>query len=155
MPLRKQKLVIFLHSFAGGGAETFLVDLANCLETRGYSVDLLVANSKGPLVSRVSEKITVVELHAGSTIRSVPAIRKYLRQNNPHAILSSVVHANIAVAVAHLLARVKTRLILREANREHKIRPDLGFAVNSYLRVMSVLMYRRAQVIVSLSLIHI
>jgi len=141
----------FLHAFLSGGAELVMVNIANRLAQRGEAVDIVVGHPDGPVRELVSADVRVVDLNCDRTYKAILPLARYLRRERPIALLTSVIHANIAVSIAHFLARSSARLILREANPEHK--QDQSFSVFKgwILKKLAYWAYRRATVIVSVS----
>jgi glycosyltransferase involved in cell wall biosynthesis len=121
MPNSEKRLAIFLPGLYGGGAERTMLNLAQGLAGRGYAVDLVLAQAEGPYLVEVPESVRLVELHARRlrawrTLASLPALVRYLRREQPEAILSALVHANIATLWARRLAGVPQRAVINEQN---------------------------------------
>jgi len=112
----KNRVALFLPSLRGGGAEKVMVNLARGFVERGLQVDLVLAKAEGPYLSQVPPEVRVVDLGARRVLYSLPGLVRYLRQERPQAMLSTLSHANIITLWAKKLARVSTRLVVREAN---------------------------------------
>jgi len=56
------KIAIFMNSLAGGGMERAMLNLASFFVAQGASVDLLVASSKGPLLTEVPDSVNLIDL---------------------------------------------------------------------------------------------
>ena len=110
------KVALFLPSLRGGGAERVMVNLARGFVERGLQVDLVLAKAEGPYLSQVPKEVRLVDLGAQRVLYSLPGLVRYLRQARPQAMLSTLSHANIIALWAKKLARVPTRLVVREAN---------------------------------------
>jgi len=104
-------LALFLPSLTAGGAEQVMVTLAGELVAAGESADLVLASSEGPLRRRVPETVRLVDLRAGRTLTSLPALAGYLRRERPQALLAAMDHANLVALAARTLARVPTRVV--------------------------------------------
>jgi glycosyltransferase involved in cell wall biosynthesis len=111
----KERLAIFLPGLYEGGAERTMLNLAEGIARRGFSVDLVLARAEGPHLNEVSDLIRLVDLKAPRTLGSVPALVRYLRRVQPKAMLS-VLHANIIALWARRLAGIPQRIILCEQN---------------------------------------
>lgn len=107
-------IAIFLPSLNGGGAERVMVTLANAFSARGYEVDLVLALAEGPYLASVSEGVRVVDLKAARVLKALWPLVRYLRRERPAALLVAMTHANVVAILAHLLARVSTRLVVSE-----------------------------------------
>jgi glycosyltransferase involved in cell wall biosynthesis len=145
MGFQPHHLALFIKSMSGGGAERFIVNLANEWAADGHRVDVVLAHRRGPLLDEIEDRVNVVDLEARRSITSFPALarlprelphllrpsvladlpnvfgaigplERYLRHARPHALLSALNFGNIAAAWAHRLAGVPTRLVLSEHN---------------------------------------
>lgn len=124
------KIALYLPTLNGGGAEHFMVRLANGLAESGYSVDLVVVNAVGPNLQRVSKRVNVVNLRCTRVLTSFPKLVSYLRKTKPLAIISTQNHASIIAILAHFFARSKSKLYIRQAtilNRTEKSKKGFDF----------------------------
>lgn len=119
----KKDIAIFLPSLVGGGAERVMVTLANGFAQRGYRVDLVLAEARGPYLADVEAAVRVVDLQSRRTRKALQPLAHYLRQHRPHALLSAMNHANVVAVLAHRLARCATRVVVSE-------RTTIGVAAN-------------------------
>lgn len=111
---RKVDIALFLPSLEGGGAEKVFVTLSDFFSRKGFVVDLIVARKKGPLLSFVPSSVRLIDLKASRPSRGIPALMRYLRNEQPRALLSALTHANIAAVFSHLLAGGVHRCIVTE-----------------------------------------
>lgn len=102
-----------MKSLAAGGAERVMLRLAEGIADRGHVVDLVVCDGSGRLAESVPAEVRLVDLGAKQLRYGFLALVKYLRRDRPSALLSTLVHTNIAAVWATKLARVPTRLVLR------------------------------------------
>lgn len=109
------KISIFIPSLYGGGAERAMLKLAGGIASRGFKVDLVLARAKGPYLAEVPTSVNLIDLKARRLMTSLPALIRYIRCEQPVAMLSAL-QANIIALVAKKLARVPTRLIVSERN---------------------------------------
>lgn len=109
------RLAIFLPDLVVGGAQRSMLKLAGGIAARGYPIDLVLSCARGPFLAEVPESVRVVDLHARRVLTSLPALVRYLRREQPAALLS-VLHANVIALWARRLAGVPTRLIVSERN---------------------------------------
>jgi len=110
-----RRICVFVPTLNQGGAERVMVKLANAFSAKGHLVDLVVGNLTGPYVQEVSPDVNMVDLGRGRIATCLLPLLTYLRKNRPDGLLSTLTHANILAVVAVKLARLKTRLVLREA----------------------------------------
>lgn len=144
-------IALFLPSLAGGGAERVLVDLSEGFVARGHQVDLVLVSCEGPYLKSLSKSINVVDLGAGRTLRALPKLVSYLRQNKPQAMLSTIENTNVIAIFAKLLARVSTKVVIREAISTSRSTIDLGPVMSFFATSAMKLFYPRADGIVAVS----
>jgi len=106
------KVALFLPSLRGGGAERVMVNLARGFVERGLQVDLVLAKAEGPYLSQVSQSVRVVDLKSKRVLYSLPGLVRYLRREQPKALLSAMDHTNVVALWAKKLARVPTRVVV-------------------------------------------
>jgi len=112
----QKRIAIFMPSLLGGGGQRSMVNLANGMAESGYAVDLVLAQMEGPFLSEVRSPVRVVDLKASRALTSLPALVRYLRSEQPEAMLSVFGYVNIIASLAWRLAGVPTRLLLNEQN---------------------------------------
>lgn len=144
-----RSIAIFLPSLQGGGAERVMVALANGLASRGHRVDLVLAKSEGPYLDEVASSVRLVDLKCARVASSLVPLARYLRRQQPDAMLSALNHANLVAISARKLARVKMRLVISERNTLSRELSGLGkaFVVRSLVKIL----YRSADRIVCVS----
>jgi glycosyltransferase involved in cell wall biosynthesis len=107
-----EQIAIFAPSLSGGGAERVMVNLAGAFTKRGLKVDLVLAKAQGPCLAAVPPEVRLVDLRASSILASVPQLVRYLRQEQPTALLSALDHANVIALWARRLAGVPDRVVV-------------------------------------------
>jgi len=111
-------IAFYLHGLYGGGAERVIVNLANNFAQQGIKVDIVVNYLKGPYVSQVSSEVRLVNLKA-SRLRDgfgLPQLIKYLKNEEPCALLATTHYSTERAIIAKKLAKVSTKVVVREAN---------------------------------------
>jgi len=116
MPNSQKRVAIFMPSLFGGGGQRSMVNLAHGMAESGYAVDLVLTQVEGPFLEEVREPVRVVDLKASRALTSLPALVRYLRSEQPEALLSVFGYVNIVASWAWRLAGVPTRLLLNEQN---------------------------------------
>jgi glycosyltransferase involved in cell wall biosynthesis len=147
----RRHLALFIFDLSGGGAQHRTVTLANAFAERGQRVDLVLVKEEGPLRPQVSQRVNVLELsrfgapglstrtpRRVGTLLAVPALIRYLRFERPAVMLSAASHVHLGALLAHRLAGVETRLVLRASN--HLSREGLG---ETRTRLLSTWLARR------------
>lgn len=112
--MREERVLVFLPSLAGGGAERAITIVANGLAERGVEVVLVLAEATGPYLGMVLPAIQVVDLGAKSMLQALPRLARELRARQPDALLAAMSHANVIAALAHRMAHSRSRLVLSE-----------------------------------------
>lgn len=106
------KIALYLPSLEGGGTERVFVELANRFVALGLRVDMVLASATGPYLAELAPEIRVVDFGASGVVASVPALMRYLRAENPDALLSGLDHANLAAILACRTSGRRTRCIV-------------------------------------------
>lgn len=135
-----------------GGAERVTVVLANELALQGHEVDLVVGASDGPLRSRVSPDVNVVDLGIRKWRSALGPLSAYLRTRRPQSALSSSTWPNLLLPWARALARSDTRIVLAEHNTIALEARYIGTPMHRLVLAASYRnSYRRADAIVAVS----
>lgn len=106
-----QKITIFHSALDGGGAERVLLNLAQGFVEKGFSVDLLLTRTEGPYLSQIPAGVNLIDLNMTSLLRSLPLLVKYLKEQQPTAIVSALEDNNLIVLWALALTRSSTQSI--------------------------------------------
>ena len=107
---------IILPSLRGGGAERVMLNIANGLVDKGYTVDLVLVSATGPYLADIKKTLTLVNLKSQHSSTSIPALISYLRRRRPRIIMSSLPHISITSLIARQLSMVPSRSIIVEHN---------------------------------------
>ena len=145
------RLAVFLPGLYGGGAERTMLKLAGGIARRGYEVDLVLVRAEGPYLVEVPAGVRLVDLRAMRSIVSVAALVRYLRREQPVALLSGL-FTNVIALWAGRLARTGTRVVVTERNTLS--RTTEHFASDMRMRLLPWLIarfYRWADGIVAVS----
>ncbi|WP_230467767.1 glycosyltransferase [Lujinxingia vulgaris] len=142
-------IALFMPSLGGGGAERVMLTLARAFAEGGDRVDVIVADGRGAYCDKVPEHVSLIDLKAGRMLRAFVPLVRYLREERPDALLSTIAHANIVAVLASAAARVKTSVWVREAST---VSHSLGDNVKAEgLRALMKLAYRRADGVIAVS----
>ncbi len=141
-----QQVVFVLPSFAGGGAERVVIELANGLNRERYEPVIVVLENKGPLAGDLAENIDIISLERPRLRQSLGRLRRVLREIRPSIVMSTLGYLNLGVLWAAGRGTKDIAIIVREAND-----PDATFAalpVPAVGRWLYKHYYRRAACIV-------
>lgn len=97
-----KRLLIYLPSFNGGGAERMRGQLAPAFIERGYIPTFVVNYINVPITLPPSVDVICFDKH--DTKSALPLLAKAVRLLRPDVVLSSQPHSNIAMALAMKLA---------------------------------------------------
>jgi len=117
------KVMFFLPTLGGGGAERTIIQLANSFVEQGLNIDLVVCNihgDKGKLLPEVSTKIELIDLDCGRVANAIFLLKRRLQEKQYDCVIATQTHSNIICTIAKKLAQVKTTLILREVSTPSK-----------------------------------
>lgn len=149
--MTKPKIAIFLQNLSGGGAERMMLNLAGGIADTGASVDLVLARATGSFLPTVPDNVRMVDLGGRRTLRSVPALARYLRRERPTALLAALIHVNVAAILATFLAGRCSRVVVSERSTISQEAAEITeFTIRTAHRLVPWL-YPRADGIVAVS----
>jgi glycosyltransferase involved in cell wall biosynthesis len=148
--LSDRALAFFIQDLREGGAERSVARLLNGIVARGIPVDLVVIRRSGTFFGELDPRVNVVELPGRRTITSVRALKRYIEERRPAALISSMTHMNIAAILANLFARPRTRLVVVEHNQFTRAFPLKRGMVGLAYRLVRLL-YPRADLVAAVS----
>ena len=111
--------VLILPSFAIGGAERVVLNLASGLAARGERVRVVVLDGRGPLREQVDRGVEVIDLRRRRARTALPALVRTLRRIRPEAVLSSATHLSVLLAAIRPLLARPVRLVVRAPSIPH------------------------------------
>ncbi len=108
-----KKITIFIQNLDGGGAEKVIVNLIKSFIKRNIEIDLILAKAEGVLIKELPTKVRIINLNKNSILYSIPDLIKYIKNEKPEVILSTLDHVNVATIIARKLSKIDSKLILR------------------------------------------
>jgi len=97
------RILFYMPSFSGGGAERNSVLIANELTRLGYSVSIVVDNLAGPNIKILSDDVQKRELYGNTHLAHILSLRKYIKIFKPNIVFSRVGLSNIKALLATFL----------------------------------------------------
>ena len=145
------KIAIFLQNLTFGGTERMMLNLAGGIADTGAAVDLVLAQARGSFLSTIPKNVRLVDLGGRRTVRSIPALARYLRRERPVALLSALTHVNVAAFLATCLAGHRCRIVVSERTTISQESAEIkAFSVRAAYRLVPWV-YSRADGIVTVS----
>jgi glycosyltransferase involved in cell wall biosynthesis len=109
---RPLSVAISMQDLAGGGVERQTLTLAAELQAYGITVTLLVNQATGELRDTVPASLRLIDLQCRHTLRAIPRIARFLRQERPDVLLANLNHNNIAAVLGNVLAGMPARVVI-------------------------------------------
>jgi glycosyltransferase involved in cell wall biosynthesis len=105
------RVAFFLVDFSGGGIERVNINIANELASRGFKVDIVVAQYRGEFANRIALNVRVVPLGCDRAYQCIVPLARYLRVHRPAVLFTCFPTFNLAAIAANLLAGNPTRIV--------------------------------------------
>jgi len=101
-------------SFSGdGGVERMMINLMKGLIARDYTVDLVLAKTRGSFIDMLPAQINIIRLGTSHTYTSLFGLMRFLKCTRPSVMLVAKHRAGIVAACAKRLTGIPVRLVLR------------------------------------------
>ncbi|MCP3032936.1 glycosyltransferase [Halobacillus sp. A1] len=112
-----KKIMFFMFSFSGGGAERTVVNIVNNLSRETYCPILVIGTNKdAPYLDDLSTDVRVINLRAKKLMTSLIPLCKCIKKEKPDVLFSTVNQNNIVLSLAKVLSFKQSQLVIREAN---------------------------------------
>jgi len=144
------RISILQQDLRSGGAERMMLNLAREWTSRGIATDLVLVQRSGVYLPLVPPQVRVVDLGAGRTSACLPRLVRYLWKERPRALLSGLVHVNVAAILGRMLGPRGVRLVISERNTPSQDSKDPERATRIGYRLAPYL-YRYADAITAVS----
>lgn len=125
------KIVFFLPTLNGGGAERVTINIIKQLNHDEHEIHLVLLQETGDFLQLIPDKVTVHNLNIKKTMYSIIKLRKYLQVLNPNTIYSTLYRSHIAIYLALKYTNLKPKIICRIPNS-----PKLVLEKNELSRTM-------------------
>lgn len=107
-----KRIAIFIPTLEGGGAESTMVILAQGLQTRGCTVDLILKQRRGELSQNIPESINVIDFNVSIMRYTLKKLVEYEKNYHPDAIISALELPNMTSILASKAVRGCPRVII-------------------------------------------
>ena len=134
------RVALFTGSMRGGGAERVMLTLAAGFAERGVGVDLVLVKAEGEYLGMVPDGVRVVDLDSRRTLTAVPRLLKYLSQERPSTLFSTVLPTDLAALIAKLFQGRRLRVVLRQSTTFSEAFGTAAFKSRQVMRLMRLLM---------------
>jgi glycosyltransferase involved in cell wall biosynthesis len=113
----KKKVLFFLSSLSGGGAERTVVNIINNLDREKFELLLVLGSKKNnDYIDFVDKNITIKYLNHSRVRYCLYDLIKVIKEEQPSLLFTTLIHNNIIVSLARVLSLRKIPVIVREAN---------------------------------------
>jgi glycosyltransferase involved in cell wall biosynthesis len=136
-------VALYLKDLRAGGAQRVFLNLCRGFLEAGLQVDMVLARGEGALLDQLPDGVQLVDLGARGALAAMPALRRYVRDRRPQALLASINYVNVTALLATRF--LATPVFVREANilNENTFRP--GKLHDRILLALMRLLYPRAE----------
>ncbi|TXD41659.1 glycosyltransferase [Lujinxingia vulgaris] len=106
------RILLYIPSLRGGGAERSMINLARGLIEAGAHVDLVVSMAESDYSAELPPEVRVHTMGVRRIHRVIPALAKAIRRLQPDLIVSRPYRANLLMMLASRLARSRAARVL-------------------------------------------
>ena len=128
-----------------------MLNLAKGMADAGHTVDLVLAHASGPFLSQIPNSVRLVDLKSSRVLFSLKPLIRYIQNELPDALLSSIDYANIIAILARKIARKPVRLVVVEQNTLSQRITQLRFINRHLLPVLVRWLYPQADCVITVS----
>lgn len=145
-------IAFFIPGLNGGGAQKVVVNLANTMvDLMDRPIHIVLARAEGVFLDEVRPEVSIINLETGRASQSIFALARYLRNEAPAVLCSSLNYANVCASLAWHLAGKPCQLVLREDNVLRAPTGNLFIRLRGHaLHRLMGLLYGRADRVVAL-----
>ena len=149
-PADTERIALVVGSLETGGAQRVALNLSAELASRGIDVDLIPLVAKGPLLADIPSSVSLVQLGRRGR-SSIFALRRYLLEAQPSAVIAFTFHVNLVAALAHIGLGRRSRLILSVHSTFSAALLEHSPAIRATLYVGTMVLYPFADHVVAVS----
>jgi len=119
--MNKIKIVFFLQSLGGGGAEKSMVNLINNMDRKIFDVFLFLGNARGVFIQDISNETQIINLSSSHISFALFKLIRRFRLMRPDIVVSALPHVNIISILAKILSKSSAKFIITERSTFSKI----------------------------------
>lgn len=113
----KYKILFFMFSLKGGGAERTVVNIINNLNKEKFEITLILGTTEGnDYINLLSSKVKVKYLNSSKLRFCIFKLRKAILQEKPDLLFSTLIENNIILLCSKLFTFKKIPTVVREAS---------------------------------------
>jgi glycosyltransferase involved in cell wall biosynthesis len=128
-----------------------MLNLANGIIKAGYNVDMVLVKAKGEYLKELDDKVNIIDLNSNSAMGSIGNLAKYLKKNQPIAMIAAIENCNVAALIANKIAKVDTKIIVTIHTTLSRVLKDVKNIKVKLNMILQKLLYKNAFKIVSVS----
>lgn len=151
MPDSARRIAILLPDLRPGGAERLHLHLAEYWAAEGLRVEFVLRQKRGELLAQLPAECTVVDLGAARVRHAFWPLVRYLKREQPHALLAAMWPLSVIAPLAARLAGFKGRVVLSEHSPLSLAYAGKGWLHRCMLRLSQRLLYPLADARVAVS----
>lgn len=107
------KIAVFVSFSGTGGVEKMVVNLTKGLVDLGAKIQMIPVKMESSHLGNLPPSVRIMKFGSPHTLGCLPALIRYLKSEQPDALLAAKDRANSTAVLARRLADVPTRLVLR------------------------------------------
>lgn len=151
----KRKILFFIPSLAGGGAERTIVNIINHLDYSKFDPVLVMCQEitfdyqKNEYIDFLNKKCKIIYLNCKlnklSIFKLILELKKCINREKPDLIFSTRLKVNIIAMISKILAKGNVPIVLRESTN----RSEEG--ISKILKLITKYFYNKANYVIALS----
>ena len=145
------KISILIPNLRLGGAETVFLNLAKEFDRLGYSVEFVLLQEKGELLTLLPDSVSVYNLNLNRIRSLLFPLKNYINQQEPDCLIIAMWPLTVLGVLANLMARAKTKVIVTDHNTYSNTPATQGYFLKKLLKKSINLLYPLAYARVSVS----
>ncbi|WP_212645204.1 glycosyltransferase [Delftia sp. PE138] len=115
-PAKPKKIIFFVPSLIGGGAEKVALLLARSMSGLGCEIKIATARKNGELAYSFPENVKIIDFACNKPISGIRTLSKLVASSQADAIICFGIQTGIAAALSQRMYKWKSTLIIRNEN---------------------------------------